>query len=148
MTTRLLYPDAAGGHAPRSGFAARRLPDRSAGMRIVTGVRNGGEEPVVLEAVTSFAFGAAVAPGERPAGLLLHTGTGDQLAENRWTTRPLWRARARPTAKRWCRADCTWADMDPPRDRAAPSEGACWGLGGADCSFGARIPHSLEPLAV
>jgi len=59
-------------------------------MRVVTEVRNEGVESVVLEAVTSFAFGAVVAPGEDTTDLRLHNGTGEQLAENRWVTRPLW----------------------------------------------------------
>ena len=58
--------------------------------RVVTEVTNQGQVPVVLEAVTSFAFGAVIAPGERTTDLQLHSGTGEQLAENRWTTRPLW----------------------------------------------------------
>ena len=59
-------------------------------VRVVTMVHNGGGHPVVLEAVSSFAFGAVVNPGESTKDLLLHSGTGEQLAENRWTARPLW----------------------------------------------------------
>jgi alpha-galactosidase len=83
----VVQADARTGLVVRSRFSASA---EVAGMRVVTEVRHDGAEPVVLEAITSFAFGAVVAPGERPGDLLLHTGTGDQLAENRWTTRPLW----------------------------------------------------------
>ena len=58
--------------------------------RVVTTVRNDGPFPVVLEAVSSFAFGAVVRPGESTRDLVLHQGTGEQLAENRWSARPLW----------------------------------------------------------
>lgn len=61
-----------------------------AGVRTFTTVINGGTVPHVLEAVTSLAFGAAVRPGEDPREIMLHSGTGEQLAENRWTIRPLW----------------------------------------------------------
>lgn len=58
--------------------------------RVVTIVNNDGDQSVVLEAVSSFAFGALVNPGESTKDLVLHSGTGEQLAENRWTARPLW----------------------------------------------------------
>ena len=61
-----------------------------AAVRVTTTVRNGGDAAAVLEAVSSFATGALVHPGESPHDLLLVSGTGEQLAENRWTTRPLW----------------------------------------------------------
>jgi murein DD-endopeptidase MepM/ murein hydrolase activator NlpD len=58
--------------------------------RVLTTVHNDGDQPVVLEAVSSFAFGALINPGESTKDLVLHSGTGEQLAENRWTARPLW----------------------------------------------------------
>jgi alpha-galactosidase len=58
--------------------------------RVMTTVRNDGVEPVVLEAVTSFATGALVDPNESTLDLVIYSGTGEQLAENRWTARPLW----------------------------------------------------------
>jgi alpha-galactosidase len=58
--------------------------------RMLTTVHNDGDQPVVLEAVSSFAFGALINPGESTKDLVLHSGTGEQLAENRWTARPLW----------------------------------------------------------
>jgi alpha-galactosidase len=58
--------------------------------RVTTTVHNGSEEPVVLEAVSSLTLGAVVYPGESTKDLFLHSGTGEQLAENRWTARPLW----------------------------------------------------------
>ena len=36
------------------------------------------------------ATGALVHPGESTHDLLLHSGTGEQLAENRWSARPVW----------------------------------------------------------
>lgn len=61
-----------------------------AAARVSTTVRNASDFAVVLEAVSSLAFGALVAPGECTRDLVLHSGTGEQLAENRWSTRPLW----------------------------------------------------------
>ncbi|WP_199844332.1 glycoside hydrolase family 36 protein [Streptomyces sp. RTd22] len=58
--------------------------------RVETSVRNDGAEPVVLEAISSFATGAVVAPEESTRDLVLHSGAGEQLAENRWSTRRLW----------------------------------------------------------
>jgi alpha-galactosidase len=66
--------------------ASPRIP----AARVVTSVLNDGDETVVLEAVSSFATGAVIYPDESPRDLLLYSGTGAQLAENRWTTRPLW----------------------------------------------------------
>ena len=58
--------------------------------RVVTTVVNDGGEPVVLEAVSSFATGALVYPDESTNDLVLYSGTGEQLAENRWIAHPLW----------------------------------------------------------
>ena len=58
--------------------------------RVVTSVLNEGEKPLVLEAVSSFATGAVVYPDESTSDLVLYSGTGEQLAENRWSARPLW----------------------------------------------------------
>jgi alpha-galactosidase len=66
--------------------ASPRIP----AARVVTSVFNGGDEEVVLEAVSSFATGAVVHPDESTRDLLLYSGTGEQLAENRWSARPLW----------------------------------------------------------
>ncbi|WP_422933297.1 glycoside hydrolase family 36 protein [Sinomonas sp. P47F7] len=60
------------------------------GARITTTVHNDGALPVVLEAVSSAAVGALVRAGESTEDLVLHWGTGEQLAENRWTAQPLW----------------------------------------------------------
>jgi len=65
--------------------------------RVATMVTNAGDHPVVLEAVSSFALGALINPGESTRDLVLHSGTGEQLAENRWTARPLWRTSTRPS---------------------------------------------------
>jgi alpha-galactosidase len=64
-----------------------------AAARVVTTVINGGPETVILEAVSSFATGAVVAPGASPHDLVLYSGRGEWLAENRWTGRPLWSQR-------------------------------------------------------
>jgi alpha-galactosidase len=66
--------------------ASTRIP----AARVVTTVVNDGDEPVVLEAVSSFATGALVYPEESTNDLVLHSGTGEQLAENRWSAQPLW----------------------------------------------------------
>jgi alpha-galactosidase len=58
--------------------------------RVVTSVFNAGDEAVVLEAVSSFASGAVVHPDESARDLLLYSGTGEWLAENRWSARPVW----------------------------------------------------------
>jgi alpha-galactosidase len=58
--------------------------------RVVTSVLNEGEKPRVLEAVSSFATGAVVYPDESTSDLVLYSGTGEQLAENRWSAGPLW----------------------------------------------------------
>ena len=60
------------------------------GIRVFSRVRNEGAEPVVVEAVSSLAVGVLVQPGEDPDDLDLIAGTGEQLAENRWSVRPLW----------------------------------------------------------
>jgi alpha-galactosidase len=61
-----------------------------AAARVVTEVHNDGDQAFILEAVSSLATGAFVAAGESTRDLYLHVGTGEQLAENRWTTMPLW----------------------------------------------------------
>ncbi|HEY0240213.1 MAG TPA: glycoside hydrolase family 36 protein [Friedmanniella sp.] len=61
-----------------------------AAVRVTTTVRNAGADAVVLEAVSSFATGALVHADESTHDLVLVSGTGEQLAENRWTVRPLW----------------------------------------------------------
>ena len=58
--------------------------------RVVTSALNEGEEPLVLEVISSFATGAVVCPDESASDLVLYSGTGEQLAENRWSARPLW----------------------------------------------------------
>ena len=58
--------------------------------RVVTTVANDGAETWVLEAVSSFATGALVGRGESSADLVLHSGTGEQLAENRWSATSVW----------------------------------------------------------
>jgi alpha-galactosidase len=58
--------------------------------RVVSSVINESDEPQVLEAVSSFATGSVVYPGESTSDLVLYSGTGEQLAENRWSARPLW----------------------------------------------------------
>ncbi|MFF1880645.1 glycoside hydrolase family 36 protein [Pseudarthrobacter sp. NPDC058196] len=61
-----------------------------AAARVRTTVVNTSDAPVILEAVSSFAAGAFVYPGESTKDLLLHSGTGEQLAEFRWSTQALW----------------------------------------------------------
>ncbi|TDF93696.1 MULTISPECIES: glycoside hydrolase family 36 protein [Arthrobacter] len=61
-----------------------------AASRVTTTVMNTSGTPVILEAVSSFSAGAFVYPGESTKDLLLHSGTGEQLAEFRWTTEALW----------------------------------------------------------
>jgi alpha-galactosidase len=58
--------------------------------RVVTSVLNESTEPLVLEAVSSFATGAVVYPGESTSDLVLYSGMSEQLAENRWSARSLW----------------------------------------------------------
>ncbi|WP_328293200.1 alpha-galactosidase [Kineococcus sp. NBC_00420] len=78
---------------PRTGLRVtstfRCSPDVAA-ARVTTTVENTKSASVVLEAVTSFATGTLTAPDEDPRDLLLHRGTGEQLAENRWSAEPLW----------------------------------------------------------
>lgn len=83
----IVQADAATGLRVTTTFSAS---PKVRAARVVTTVSNDGERPVVLEAVSSFAFGALINPGESTKDLLLHSGTGEQLAENRWTARPLW----------------------------------------------------------
>jgi alpha-galactosidase len=66
-----------------------RCSPRVAAARIDTVVHHDGREPVVIEALSSAAIGALVRPGEHETDLVLHWGTGEQLAENRWTSQPL-----------------------------------------------------------
>jgi alpha-galactosidase len=58
--------------------------------RVVTSVLNESKKPLVLEAVSSFATGAVVYPGESTSDLVLYSGMSEQLAENRWSARSLW----------------------------------------------------------
>jgi alpha-galactosidase len=58
--------------------------------RVVTSVLNESKEPLVVEAVSSFATGAVVYPGESTSDLVLYSGMSEQLAENRWSARSLW----------------------------------------------------------
>jgi alpha-galactosidase len=58
--------------------------------RVVTSVINESKEPRVLEAVSSFATGAVVYTDESTRDLFLYSGISEQLAENRWSARPLW----------------------------------------------------------
>ncbi len=78
---------------PRTGLVVETTLLASAeghGIRVFSAVRNDGHEAVVVEAVASLALGALVQPGEDPHDLDLCAGTGEQLAENRWTVRALW----------------------------------------------------------
>ena len=84
---RIRQRDARSGVLVETTFLAGRDEH---GVRGYSEVRNDGDEPVVLEAVTSVALGSFVQPGDDPRGLVLSTGTGEQLAENRWTSEPLW----------------------------------------------------------
>lgn len=61
-----------------------------AGARVRTSVRNEGSMPVVLEALSTVAIGALVSHGDDPHDALLHSGSGEQLAENRWTITKAW----------------------------------------------------------
>lgn len=63
---------------------------RVAAFRAWTTVEHRGTEEVVLEAVSSCATGAVVAGGDSTTDLVLYVGHTEQLAENRWTSRPLW----------------------------------------------------------
>ncbi|KQQ03398.1 MULTISPECIES: glycoside hydrolase family 36 protein [unclassified Rathayibacter] len=61
-----------------------------AGARVRTSVRNEGPTPVVLEALSTVAIGALVSHGDDPHDALLHSGSGEQLAENRWVVTKAW----------------------------------------------------------
>lgn len=61
-----------------------------AGARVRTSVRNDGIVPVVLEALSTIAIGALVSHGDDPHDAFLHSGSGEQLAENRWTITKAW----------------------------------------------------------
>ncbi|MFT4135973.1 glycoside hydrolase family 36 protein [Microbacterium sp.] len=78
---------------PRSGAVVETTllagPEHH-GIRAFSELRNDGDEPLVVEAVTSLALGSLVRPGEDTRALTLYTGTGEQLAENRWSAEPLW----------------------------------------------------------
>lgn len=58
--------------------------------RVRTSIRNEGTTPVVLEALSTVAIGALVSHGDDPHEALLHSGSGEQLAENRWTITKAW----------------------------------------------------------
>lgn len=80
-------------HDARTGLTVTTTLTASpslAAARAVTAVRNDGDSRVVLEMVSTLAFGAVIRPGEEKEDLVLHQGTGEQLAENRWSSRPLW----------------------------------------------------------
>lgn len=64
-------------------------PDVAA-ARVRTRVINTGSAPVVLEAVATFAIGAIVSDDDDTHDVLLHSGSGEQLAENRWSVKSLW----------------------------------------------------------
>ncbi|HQZ84626.1 MAG TPA: alpha-galactosidase [Actinomycetota bacterium] len=64
-------------------------PARSA-FRARTTVENVGPEEVVVEAVSSCATGAVVSGDDSTKDLALYVGHTEQLAENRWTSAPLW----------------------------------------------------------
>ena len=61
-----------------------------AGARVRTSIRNDGTLPVVLEAMSTLAIGALISHGDDPHDALLHSGSGEQLAENRWTITKAW----------------------------------------------------------
>lgn len=78
---------------PRTGIRVETTllsSDAHHGVRVFSEVRNAGEDPIVIEAVTSLAFGSLIRSGEDARNLTLFSGTGEQLAENRWTSEPLW----------------------------------------------------------
>lgn len=58
--------------------------------QVVTTVVNDGDRPAILEVVTSLGLGCVVYGGESTRDLIVYTGSGEQLAENRWSSRPLW----------------------------------------------------------
>ncbi len=93
------------GHSATPGHFRIEQADRRTGLRVTTTftaaedvaaarvhttVVNDGPDTVILEAVSSFATGAVVAPGGSAFDLMLYSGAGEWLAENRWTGRPLW----------------------------------------------------------
>jgi hypothetical protein len=52
-------------------------------------ISNSGDEPRVLQLVTSFAMGAVLEPGEDASELALIRARSEWCAESRWTTIPL-----------------------------------------------------------
>ncbi|MDT0144836.1 alpha-galactosidase [Microbacterium sp. PRC9] len=64
-------------------------PELSA-ARVRTSVHNRGTSAVVLEAISTVAIGALVGEDDDPRDVILHSGSGEQLAENRWTAAPAW----------------------------------------------------------
>lgn len=58
--------------------------------RVRTTVKNDGPAAVILEAVSTIAIGALVGGDDDPGEAILHSGSGEQLAENRWTQEPAW----------------------------------------------------------
>ena len=80
-------------HEPRDGLVvttAFRGSDNAQAVRVTTTVHNTGPAPVVVEAISSLAIGALLVQGESTHDLMLYSGTGEQLAENRWSAAPLW----------------------------------------------------------
>lgn len=58
--------------------------------RVRTMVRNDGPDAVIVEAVSTVAIGALVSGDDDPHDAILHSGSGEQLAENRWSAEPAW----------------------------------------------------------
>jgi len=64
-------------------------PDLPA-TRVRTKVRNDGEDAVIIETVSTVSIGALMGEDDDTHEVILHSGSGEQLAENRWTARPAW----------------------------------------------------------
>lgn len=60
-----------------------------AAVQVTSAAQNLAEERVEIEALSSVAFGALIAPGESESDLRLHRGQSQQLAEFRWSSEPL-----------------------------------------------------------
>jgi alpha-galactosidase len=65
-----------------------RVPDTAAALQCVTSVRNEGDDPLALQAVTSVAVGDPLGP-RAPHELEVFEGHSDWLGENRWERTPL-----------------------------------------------------------
>ncbi|MFT4051817.1 MAG: alpha-galactosidase [Microbacterium sp.] len=99
------------------------------GIRVFSEVRNGSDAPVVIEAVTSFAIGALVRHGEDTRQLTLYAGTGEQLAENRWSAEPLW-------------GQCTLGEFDSAA-HLQPGRGAVERIGTSTWTTARELPTGV-----